>query len=85
MKKITLLVAAVLITAGAMAQITITKNWERSDSLGTNFVWNSSGDVTRGMAYGKMGSNERVFLATRHTSGTKVHVLNAATGDSITS
>lgn len=85
MKKITLLFAAIVVAMGATAQVTITKNWERSDSLGTNFVWNLSGDVTRGMAYGKMGNNERVFLATRHTSGTKVHVLNAATGDSVTS
>lgn len=85
MKKITLLFAALALTVGAMAQVTITKNWEKSDSLGTNLAWNLSGDVTRGMAYGKMGANERVFVATRHTSGTKVHVLSAATGDSITS
>ncbi len=85
MRKITFFIATLVIAVGAVAQVTITKNWERSDSLGTNFAWNLSGDVTRGMAYGKMGANERVFVATRHSSGTKVHVLSAATGDSITS
>lgn len=83
MKKITLLFATIFVAMSAMAQVTITKNWERSDSLNNNFVWNSSGDVTRGMAYGKMGANERVFVTTRHTSGNKVNVFNALTGDSV--
>ena len=85
MKKITLMIAVFTIAICVSAQVTVTKNWERSDSLGNNLAWNSTGDVTRGIAVGKMGANDRVFLATRHTSGTKVHVLNAATGDSITS
>lgn len=84
MKKITLLFAAFIVASSAFSQ-TVTTNWERSDSLANNRVWNLSGDVTRGLAYGTMGGNERVFVATRHTSGTKVHVLDAATGDSITS
>ena len=83
MKKITLLFAAI-ISLSAFSQ-TVTTNWERSDSLANNRVWNLTGDVTRGLAYGTMGGNERVFVATRHTSGTKVIVLNALTGDSVTS
>lgn len=83
MKKITLLFVALVLVMSTMAGVTVTKIWERSDSLGTNHVWNSSGDVTRGLAFGTMGGNERVFVATRHTSGTKVIILNAATGDSI--
>lgn len=85
MKKITLLFAAILVAASAMAEITVTKNWEKSDSLGTNLFYNN-GDGTRGMAYGKMGENERVFVVSRNgITGNKVHVLNAITGDSVTS
>lgn len=84
MKKITLLIALV-ISLCATSQVTITKNWERSDSLGTRHVWNS-GDNSRGMASGSMGGNERVFVATRSTTGSQVArviILNAQTGDSI--
>jgi len=84
MKKITLIIVAILVAMSAMAEVSVVKNWERSDSLANNRVWNLTGDVTRGLAYGTMGGNERVFVATRHTSGTKVYVLDAATGDSIT-
>jgi hypothetical protein len=84
MKKITLIIVAMVVAMSAMAEVTVVKNWERSDSLANNRVWNLTGDVTRGLAYGTMGGNERVFVATRHTSGTKVYVLDAATGDSIT-
>lgn len=84
MKKITLLIALV-ISLCATSQVTITKNWERSDSLGTRHVWNS-GDNSRGMASGSMGGNERVFIATRSTAGSQVArviILNAQTGDSV--
>lgn len=80
MRKITLIIALVF-SLSAFAQVSLTKNWERSDSLGTRHVWNS-GDYTRGIAYGTMGSNERVFLATRHTTA-RVIILNALTGDSV--
>lgn len=85
MKKITLFICAVLFTVTSIAQVSITKNWERSDSLGTRHIWNT-GDNTRGMAYGTMNGNERMFLTTRSTTGgqtARVVILNAATGDSI--
>lgn len=80
------MVAAVLVAMSVSAQVTVTKIWEKSDSLGTRHVWNT-GDNTRGLAYGTMGGNERVFLATRSTTGgqlARVVVLNALTGDSVT-
>jgi hypothetical protein len=84
MKKITLLFVAVIVAVTTFSQ-TVTTNWERSDSLLTRHVWNA-GDNTRGLAFGTMGGNERLFVATRSTTGsqvTRVIILNALTGDSV--
>jgi hypothetical protein len=56
--------------------------WEKSKS-GANFpTFLGTGSTERGMAYGKMGTSERVFVVSR-LSGVNIIILNAATGDSI--
>lgn len=84
MKKITLFIGLVL-SVYASSQVTISRNWERSDSLATRHVWNA-GDNARGLAYGTMGANERVFVATRSTVGAqtpRIVILHAHSGDSV--
>lgn len=81
MKKITSIIGAILVTATSFGQVTITPEWELSDSLGTLPAVIGTSDGTRGMAFGDLGSGERVFLVSRSsTEGNKVQVFNATNG-----
>lgn len=63
------------------SQISITTNWELSDSLSTLPLTIGTGNGARGMAFGNLGSGERVFVVSRSSdTGNKVQVYNAADG-----
>jgi hypothetical protein len=97
MKKITLIIAVVLMAANALfAQVTLTRVWERSDSLYsvTTDILNQkpayfNDQNTRGIAVGTINSNtgpvDRVFLVSRNTLGNVVRVLNINTGADVKS
>jgi len=80
MKKFTSLFAVLVLAIGVSA-VTVETNWQFSAATvpGTLPVWVGTGNLCRGIAYGKMGVNERVFVVSRE-GGNLVHILNAATG-----
>lgn len=84
MKKITFFLATILITAGISATVVVETNWQFSASTtpGTLPTWIGTGNLCRGLAYGKMGANERVFVVSRQ-DGNLIHVLNASTGEKV--
>lgn len=81
MRKITLLIAVVLTAMTVSASVIVETNWQLSaaTSPSTLPAWIGTGNLCRGLAYGKMGANERVFVVSRQ-DGNLIHVLNAATG-----
>lgn len=86
MKKITLLVAAVLVAATSWAQNpTISKVWEFSAAATSDvgglpgYIKTSTADRCRGMAYGKIGTEKVLVVATRETANA-VHVIDASNG-----
>jgi len=95
-RKITFLLLACALTLGAMAQLTFTRVWERSDSAfqvtaddATKKPVYFDDMNTRGIAVGVINSTngpvERVFLPSRNALGNVVRVLDAATGADVKS
>lgn len=95
-RKITFLLLACALTLGAMAQLTFTRVWERSDSAfqvtaddATKKPVYFDDMNTRGIAAGVINSTngpvERVFLPSRNALGNVVRVLDAATGADVKS
>ena len=82
MKKL-LLSLLVLITVN-IGYSQVTTLWEKSAATITNPTWNT-GSVTRGLAYGQVGANHRLFVVTRSADfgGKQILIFNAATGDSV--
>jgi len=61
----------------------VTTLWEKSAGTTSLPVWFSpSGNTERGLAYGSVGGNDRLYVVSRN-SGKFVFILNAATGDSV--
>jgi DNA/RNA endonuclease YhcR with UshA esterase domain len=59
--------------------------WEKSRAAGNypSYLTAAVGGANeRGFAYGKVGGNDRIYIVSRN-GGTKVIVINAATGDSV--
>jgi len=83
MKKI-LLIITVLILSAEFNFSQVTTLWEKSATLSTNPSWNT-GSLTRGISYGQVGANHRLFVVTRAASfgGKQILILDAATGDSV--
>ncbi|MFZ4726808.1 MAG: T9SS type A sorting domain-containing protein [Paludibacter sp.] len=81
MKKTTSLIAAFLVAMSVSAAVIVETNWQLSAATvpSTIPVWVGTGNLCRGLAYGKMGANERVFVISRE-GGNLVHILNASTG-----
>lgn len=81
MKKIFIAVLLTLLTSSAgFSQFA--KNWEKSKTAGNYPKYLSTSNLERGMAYGKVGGNDRIYLASRN-NGSFVYIFNAATGDSV--
>jgi hypothetical protein len=83
MKKLTLLILAILFSA-SLNYSQVTTLWEKSAAAGTKPVW-ETGNNTRGLAYGLVGGNQRLYVPNRHADvgGKQIFIFNAATGDSI--
>src|SRR5690606_33151239 len=62
----------------------LTTTWEKSAASGTKPYWDA-GSVVRGLSYGEVNSNHRLFVVTRHSDfgGKQIFVFNAETGDSV--
>lgn len=72
---------AIFLIASVSAAVVIETNWQLSAATVPSSLpaWVGTGNLCRGLAYGKMGENERVFVVSRE-GGNLVHILNAATG-----
>ncbi|HQF41429.1 MAG TPA: T9SS type A sorting domain-containing protein [Ignavibacteriaceae bacterium] len=83
MRKIIFTFLAVVF-ATSLSYSQVTTLWEKSATAGTKPAW-ETGNTTRGIAYGQVGSNHRLFVVNRHTSvgGKQIFIFNAATGDSV--
>ena len=81
MKKLTYLFVALVVAMSVSAAVTVETNWQLSAATVPSTIpaWVGTGNSCRGLAYGKMGANERVFVVSRE-GGNLVHILNAATG-----
>lgn len=81
MKKITSLFAILVMAISISAAVVVETNWQLSAATlpSTLPSWVGTGNLCRGLAYGKMGANERVFAVSRE-GGNLIHILNASTG-----
>ena len=84
MKKILFTIIALFCFA-SLSYSQVTTLWEKSATAGTKPTW-ETGSTTRGIGYGLVGSNQRLFVVNRNASfgGKQIFVYNAATGDSVT-
>ncbi len=82
MKKALLLVIFFVMVASTYAQV-VTRVWEKSVAQGTKPAWfDAAGHFTRGLDYGVVGGQERLFVVSRN-GGSFIYVLDPATGDSL--
>ena len=64
---------------------TLTAAWQRNGASGGRPSWfATSGSTERGLAYGRVGGNDRLFVVSRKSGSAKVHVLDAADGSDVT-
>ncbi len=83
MRKVFLFLILVVISADInFSQVTTL--WEKSAATSTNVVWNT-GSVTRGLGYGMVDGNHRLYVVTRSAAygGKQIFIYNATTGDSV--
>jgi hypothetical protein len=82
MKKIFTTFALIAFAIVSFAAITVETNWQKSAATSNKPLWLDAN--TRGMAFAKMGENERLFVVSRHSDfGNNVYIYNAQTGDSV--
>ncbi len=83
MKKILFTIFAAICFA-SIGYSQVTTLWEKSVTAGTKPVW-ETGSTTRGISYGLVGGNHRLFIVNRDATfgGKQIFIFNAATGDSI--
>jgi len=83
MKK-TILAFFVLLFAAGLTYSQVATNWEKSAAAGTKPAW-ETGNTTRGIAYGLIGTNHRLLVVNRNAAfgGKQIFIFNAATGDSV--
>jgi hypothetical protein len=85
MRKILYTFLTVLVITG-MTYPQVTTLWEKSAANTTLPAWFSpSGNTERGIGYGLVGANHRLFIPTRNSvvGGKQVYIYNAVTGDSV--
>ncbi|MFH1213559.1 MAG: hypothetical protein V1681_05690, partial [Candidatus Neomarinimicrobiota bacterium] len=80
MKKLFSVVLALLLVTTAFGQMTVL--WEKTAVNGTMPGWFDVTHLTRGLAYGKVGDQDRLYVVTRN-GGNFVYKLDAATGDTV--
>ncbi len=74
-----------LLFAASIGYSQVTTLWEKSETAVTKPYW-EAGSTTRGLSYGLVNSNHRLYVVNRHADfgGKQIFVFNAATGDSVT-
>ncbi|MCJ7552584.1 MAG: T9SS type A sorting domain-containing protein [Ignavibacteriaceae bacterium] len=84
MKKFLYTIVLLLFTA-SLGYSQVTTLWEKSETAVTKPYW-ETGNTTRGLSYGLVNSNHRLYVVNRHADfgGKQIFVFNAATGDSVT-
>jgi hypothetical protein len=80
-KKI-LLILPLLIILSVTGFAQVTPVWEKTVAGANLPLWFGT-DTERGMAYGFVGGNERIYVVSRKTTTPSIIILNAATGDSV--
>jgi len=83
MKKILFTIFAVICFA-SIGYSQVTTLWEKSATAGTKPVW-ETGSLTRGIGYGLIGADHRLYVVSRSTSygGKQIFIYNATNGDSV--
>ncbi|HEX9253876.1 MAG TPA: hypothetical protein VF870_16630, partial [Ignavibacteriaceae bacterium] len=83
MKKV-LCTIIVLIFSASLGYSQVTTLWEKSATAGTKPAW-ETGSTTRGIGYGLVGANQRLFVVNRNAAfgGKQIFIFNATTGDSV--
>ncbi len=84
MKKLySILLIIILTSAFIYSQSLYTTVWQKSKATGNYPTYlDTSGSLTRGMGYGYIGGNHRLYIATRQPSH-NIIIVNATTGDSV--
>lgn len=84
MKKLIYLLVLVLFIAG-LGYSQVTTLWEKSAATSSLPIWlNTTGNGERGLAYGMVGGNHRLYIVSRNsTYGNNIYVYNATNGDSV--
>ncbi len=77
MKKILFTIFAVICFA-SIGYSQVTTLWEKSATAGTKPVW-ETGSLTRGIGYGLIGADHRLYVVSRSTSygGKQIFIYNA--------
>ncbi len=82
MKKFLYSIVLVLFAA-SIGYSQVTTLWEKSAATSSLTSWFSpSANTERGLAYGSVGGNDRVYIVSRN-GGNFVYIYDAVTGDSV--
>ncbi|HSL88882.1 MAG TPA: T9SS type A sorting domain-containing protein [Ignavibacteriaceae bacterium] len=83
MKKLMYFLVLVLFTAN-IGYSQVTTLWENSAATSNLPAWFSTGNGERGLAYGSVAGNDRVYVVSRSsTFGNNIYIYNATNGDSV--
>ena len=67
--------------SGGSGPLALAARWQRNGAVGGRPSWfSTSAHTERGLAYGRVGGLDRLFVATRKNGTPRVRVLNANTG-----
>ena len=72
----------VLVMFTGMGNSQVTTLWEKSAATSSLTSWFDSGSLTRGLAYGNVGGNDRLYIVSR-SNGNMLYIYNATNGDSV--
>lgn len=84
MKKLIYILVLVLFIAG-LSYSQVTTLWQKSAATSSLPIWlSTTGNGERGLAYGMVGGNQRLYIVSRNsTYGNNIYVYNATNGDSV--
>jgi len=85
MKKVVYFLSLVfMISSMTFSQSLSTTVWEKSKAKSNypKFMLDTTGSLTRAIAYGKIGGNDRFLVCTRNVAS-NIYIFNASTGDSV--
>lgn len=80
MKKLLTFLSVIFLISTSFAQISTL--WQRSAATSSLPAWFGTGNTERGLAYGFVGGNHRVYVAVRNNVPS-IRILNALTGEDV--